>query len=65
MIEKFKGLIDFYFVILTVIVAFVLFFIDAHKLNKKGLEKERKIAIVLSVALIIIGPFMYILSVIL
>lgn len=65
MIEKFKGLIDFYFVILTVIVAFVLFFIDANKLNQKGLEKEKKIARVLSVILIIVGPFMYILSLIL
>jgi len=65
MIEKFKGLIDFYFVILTVIVAFVLFFVDSNKLDKKGLEKERKIAITLSVILIIVGPFMYILSLIL
>lgn len=62
MIDKFKELIDFYFVILTIIVAFVLFFIDATNLKKKGLKKERKLAVALSIILVIMGPFLYILS---
>lgn len=63
MIDKFKEMIDFYFVILTLIIAFVLYFIDATNLKKKGLEKERKIAIVMSIVLSIMGPFIYILSI--
>lgn len=64
-IEKFKGLIDFNFVALNLIIAFVLFFIDKRALNQKGLEKERKIVVGLSVALVIIGPLAYILTLVL
>ncbi|MGO1652071.1 CLC_0170 family protein [Senegalia sp. (in: firmicutes)] len=65
MIDRFKELIDFYFVILTLLVAFVLFFIDSTNLDKKGLKKEKKIAIALSVIMLIMGPFLYILSIVL
>ncbi|MBS4537023.1 hypothetical protein GOQ27_01030 [Clostridium sp. D2Q-11] len=65
LIEKFKGLIDFYFVLLTLVLAFVLFFIDANDLKKKGLKKERKIVVGLSIALAVIGPLTYIISIIL
>lgn len=65
LIERFKGLIDYYFLILTLIVAFVLFFVDAKALKNKGLDKERKLVVRLSIALVIIGPLTYILSIIL
>ncbi|MGO1371723.1 MAG: CLC_0170 family protein [Senegalia sp. (in: firmicutes)] len=65
MIDRFKELIDFYFVILTLLVAFVLFFMDSINLDKKGLKKEKKIAIALSVIMLIMGPFLYILSIVL
>ncbi|MGO1370007.1 CLC_0170 family protein [Senegalia sp. (in: firmicutes)] len=65
MIDRFKELIDFYFVILTLLVAFVLFFIDSTNLDKKGLKKEKKIAITLSIIMLVMGPVLYILSVVL
>jgi len=65
MIDRFKELIDFYFVILALVVAFVLFFIDSANLKKKGLKRERKIALTLSIILLVMGPFLYILSVVL
>lgn len=64
-IEKLKSLVDIYFVFLMLFAAFVLFFIDSKNLQNKGLKKESKIAEILSLVILVIGPLSYIVLLIL
>ncbi|MBS4535140.1 hypothetical protein GOQ29_05840 [Clostridium sp. D2Q-14] len=63
--EKLKEIVDLYFLILNLIIAFLLFFIDRKTLEEKGLVKEKKVVVGLSIALVTIGPLVYILTMVL
>ena len=58
-IEKFKGIVDYNFILLIVGIGIVTLFLDVRWLNKKNAPNEAKLSKVIGVTYIIVGPVLY------
>jgi len=58
-LEKLKGIVDYNFILLVVGIGIVTLFLDVRWLNKKDVPKEAKLAKVIGITYIIVGPILY------
>ena len=58
-IEKFKGIIDFYVIFMFVIIGIITLVTDVRWLKEKNRDKDLKIAKMLGITYIVLGPLLF------